>query len=68
MLSVPRLLYQISRIIENTAPVEDSTSMGIQIDRKRLEELQEKRIALGHKPDDHEEQRRYAGPTMSTPW
>ena len=42
--------------------------MGIQIDRKRLEELQEKRIALGHKPDDHEEQQRYAGPTMSTPW
>ena len=29
---------------------------GIQIDRKRLKKLQEKRIALGHKPDDHEEQ------------
>ena len=24
--------------------------------RKRLKKLQEKRIALGHKPDDHEEQ------------
>lgn len=28
----------------------------IQIDRKRLKKLQEKRIALGHKPDDHEHQ------------
>ena len=25
-----------------------------EIDRKRLQELQRKRIALGHKPDDHE--------------
>ena len=25
-------------------------------DRKRLKKLQEKRMALGHKPDDHEEQ------------
>ena len=29
---------------------------GIQIDRKRLKKLQEKRMALGHKLDDHEEQ------------
>ena len=67
MLAVTRLLYHMSRIFENTAPVEDSTSMGIQIDRKRLEKLQEKRIALGHKPDDHEE-KQYNGPTMSAPW
>ena len=29
---------------------------GIQIDRKRLRKLREKKIAQGHKPDDHEEQ------------
>jgi len=29
---------------------------GIQIDRKRLQRLREK-IAMGHKPGDHEEQR-----------
>ena len=27
----------------------------IQIDRKRLQQLREKHIALGHKPDDHPE-------------
>ena len=65
MLAVTRLLYHMSRIFENTAPVEDSTGMGIQIDRKRLAQLQEKRIAMGHKPDDHPD---YTGPTMSVPW
>ena len=29
---------------------------GLQIDRKRRQELQRKRLAMGHKPDDHEEQ------------
>ena len=27
---------------------------GVQIDRKRLAQLRQKRVALGHKPDDHE--------------
>ena len=31
---------------------------------KKLEQLREKKIAAGHKPDDHAEQT-YAGPTMS---
>ena len=34
----------------------DSTSTGLHIDHKRLQALQEKRIALGHRPDDHVEQ------------
>ena len=33
---------------------------GIHIDRKRLQELQRKRIALGHKPDDHEPTQEYS--------
>ena len=36
----------------------DATHKGMQIDRKRRRALQEKRIAMGHKPDDHEEQQR----------
>ena len=36
-------------------------------DRKRLRQEQEKKIALGHKEDDHEEQQQ-TGPTMETPW
>ena len=55
MLSVTRLLHHLSRIFwESSLP---ATGPGvIQIDRKRLRQLQEKRIALGHKPDDHPEQ------------
>ena len=32
---------------------------GIQIDRKRWEELQEMRLALGHPLDDHEDELLY---------
>ena len=34
----------------------DQIHRGLQIDRKRRQELQRKRLAMGHKPDDHEEQ------------
>ena len=55
MLAVTRLLHHMSRIFQDNA-VPKSRPGGIQIDRKRLKKLQEKRIALGHKPDDHEQQ------------
>ena len=55
MLAVTRLLHHMSRIFRDNS-VPKSRPGGIQIDRKRLKKLQEKRIALGHKPDDHEQQ------------
>lgn len=55
MLAVTRLLHHMSRIFQDNS-VPKSRPRGIQIDRKRLKKLQEKRIALGHKPDDHEQQ------------
>ena len=55
MLAVTRLLHHMSRIFQDNS-VPKSRPGGIQIDRKRLKKLQEKRIALGHKPDDREEQ------------
>lgn len=55
MLAVTRLLHHAGRIFRDNS-VPKSRSGGIQIDRKRLKKLQEKRIALGHKLDDHEEQ------------
>lgn len=55
MLAVTRLLHHMSRIFQDNS-VPKSRPGGIQIDRKRLKKLQEKRIALGHKPDDHEQQ------------
>ncbi len=52
ILAATRLLYHMGDIFRDNAPIPAAT--GIQIDRKRLQELQRKRIALGHKPDDHE--------------
>ena len=55
MLSVSRLLHHMSRIFQEQMPA-PTVPGGIQIDRKRLAQLREKKIAIGHKPDDHEEQ------------
>ena len=55
MLSITRLLYYMSRIFQEQMPV-PTVPGGIQIDRKRLVQLREKKIAMGHKADDHEEQ------------
>ena len=55
MLAVTRLLHHMSRVLQDNS-VPKSRPGGIQIDRKRLKKLREKKIALGHKPDDHEEQ------------
>ena len=52
LLSATRLLYHMGNIFRDNAPIPAAT--GIQIDRKRLARLRQKRVALGHKPDDHE--------------
>lgn len=54
-MAVIRMLHHMGRIFRDNA-VADATHKGIQIDRKRRVQLQEKRIVLGHKPDDHEEE------------
>ena len=41
--------------VADTPPAYDATMRPNHIDSKRRRALQEKRIALGHKPDDHEE-------------
>ena len=53
MLAATRLLYHMGNIFRDNAPAMPTVG-GVHIDRKRLQELQRKRIALGHKPDDHE--------------
>ena len=59
-LGVTRLFHHMGRIFqENSLP--QSRPEGIQIDRKRLEQLQEKREAHGLKGNVYEE---YRGPTM----
>ena len=53
--SVTRLLYHMSRIFEDNCKT-DVMHRGLQIDRKRRHQLRERRLALGHKPDDHEDE------------
>ena len=52
VLSATRLLYHMGNIFRDNAPA--SAVNGVQLDRKRLARLRQKRVALGHKPDDHE--------------
>ena len=40
----------------STRHVIDATTRPTHIDSKSRREMQEKRIALGHKPDDHEDE------------
>lgn len=53
--TVVRMLHHMSRIFEDNSKA-DQIHRGLQIDRKRRQELRRKRLAMGHKPDDHEEQ------------
>ena len=53
--TVVRMLHHMSRIFEDNSKI-DQIHRSLQIDRKRRQELQRKRLAMGHKPDDHEEQ------------
>ena len=63
LLSATRLLHHMGNIFRDNAPT-TPTSGGMQIDRKRFQKLREKKIALGHKPDDHEEEQNMGGMTM----
>ena len=62
MLAVTRLLYHMSRIFEDHSL--PRSSAGLQVDRKLRRKIQEKKIAMGHKPDDHEEAQSQGGMVM----
>ena len=56
--STVRLFHQMGQIFrENAAP--PSNPMGIRIDSKRRKKLMQKRLAMGHKQDDHEQEQGY---------
>lgn len=59
-LGINRLLHHMSRVFQESS-LPQSRPGGIQIDRKRMQALQEKRAALGQKGNVYEE---YNGPTM----
>nr|WP_301547029.1 SEL1-like repeat protein [Oscillibacter sp. KLE 1745] len=62
MLAATRLLYHMSRIFEDHSLPWSCT--GLHVDRKLRRKIQEKKIAMGHKPDDHEEEQTQGGMTM----
>ena len=62
MLAATRLLYHMSRIFEaHSLP---RSGAGIHVDRQLRRKIQEKKIAMGHKPDDHEEEQNQGGMVM----
>ena len=62
-LSATRLLHHLGQIFrENSVP--PAASVGQHIDRKLRRKIQEKKIAMGHKPDDHEEEQNQGGMVM----
>ena len=63
VLSVTKLLHHLGQIFrQNSVP--PAAPMGHQVDRKLRQKIREKKIALSHKPDDHEEEQNQNGMTM----
>lgn len=58
MLAATKLLHHMSRIFQSNSVLPSNPS-GIRIDSKRRRRLMEKRMAMGHKADDREEQTQY---------
>lgn len=61
LLSTTRLLHHMSRVFQETPP--PSHPAGYHVESKLMRRIKEKKIAMGHKPDDHEEHPQ--GQTMS---
>ena len=56
--STIRLFHQMGQIFRDNA-MPPSNTMGIRIDSKRRKKLIQKRLAMGHKQDDHEQAQGY---------
>ena len=63
LLAVTSLLHHMGRIFQDNS-VPPAVPTGQQMDRKLRGKIQEKKIAMGHKPDDHEEEQTMGGMTM----
>lgn len=53
LLSATRLLHHMSRVFQEVPP--PSNPAGQQVDSKLMQKIREKKIAMGHKPDDYAE-------------
>ncbi|OUQ75596.1 MobP3 family relaxase [Flavonifractor sp. An100] len=66
-LSATRLLHHLSQIFRDNS-VPPAAPVGQWVDRKLRRKIQEKKIAMGHKPDDHEETLRQDMGGMTMGW
>ncbi len=58
LLSATRLLHHMGNIFRDNTP-RPAAPTGVQIDHKRLQRLREKKMALGHKWNDHEDEQNH---------
>ena len=61
LLSATRLLHHMSRVFQETPP--PANPVKSHVDSKLMQRIREKKIAAGHKADDHDEQG-YIGPAV----
>ena len=63
LLSATKLLHHMGRIFQDNS-VPPSPPGSQRVDRKLRQKIRQKKIALGHKPDDHEEEQTMGGMIM----
>ena len=66
-LAATRLLHHLSQIFRDNS-VPPAAPVGQRVDRKLRRKIREKKIAMGHKPDDHEEAPRQDMGGMTMGW
>ena len=63
LLSATKLLHHMGRIFQDNS-IPPCPLGSHRADRKLLQKIRQKKIAMGHKPDDHEEEQSMGGMTM----
>ena len=63
LLSATKLLHHMGRIFQDNS-IPPCPPGGHRADRKLRQKIRQKKIAMGHKPDDHEEEQTMGGMTM----
>ena len=63
LLAATKLLHHMGRIFQDNS-IPPCPPGSHRTDRKLLQKIRQKKIAMGHKPDDHEEEQNMGGMTM----
>ena len=63
LISATKLLHHMGRIFQDNS-IPPCPPGSHRADRKLLQKIRQKKIAMGHKPDDHEEEQNMGGMTM----